>query len=101
MADALDFLRNDAFLKRVNGIVGSNRPIWSEKDKIKLYDKYMSARREELICDDLTVLKSSTAVIPDKASLAKMGIELRDFRPEDQGSYASSQTRLWIILMIW
>jgi hypothetical protein len=82
MADALDFLRKAALHKRINGVAGGNRILWQDKDLRALHDYVMSARHEELIRDDLTVLKSSTAVIPDKASLAKIGIELRDFNPD-------------------
>jgi hypothetical protein len=83
MAEALDFLRNAAWHKRINPVAGGNRILWQDKDLIKLHDYVMSARREELICDDQAVLKSSAAIIPDKASLAKIGIELRDFNPDD------------------
>jgi HK97 family phage prohead protease len=84
MVDALDFLRKAALHKRINGVAGGNRILWQDKDFIKLHDHAMSARREALICDDPTIIKSRrTAVIPDKASLAKMGIELRDFSPDD------------------
>jgi hypothetical protein len=83
MPDALDFLRKAAFHKRINGVAGGNRILWQDKDLRALHDYVMSARHEELICDDLTVLKSSTSVIADKASLAKIGIELRDFNPDD------------------
>jgi hypothetical protein len=83
MVDALDFLRKSALHKRIHGVAGGNRILWQDKDLQVLHDYVMSARREELICDDLTVLKSSTAVIPDRASLAKIGIELRDFNPDD------------------
>jgi Caudovirus prohead serine protease len=83
MADALDFLRKAALHKRINGVSGGNRILWQDKDFIKLHDHAMFARREELICAAPTVIKSRAAVIPDKASLAKIGIELRDFSPED------------------
>jgi hypothetical protein len=83
MPDALDFLRKTALHKRINGVAGGNRILWQDKDLRALHDYVMSARHEELICDDLTAIKSSTAVIPDRASLAKIGIELRDFNPDD------------------
>jgi hypothetical protein len=83
MADVLDILRKDAFRKRIHGVAGGNRILWQDKDLRALHDYVMSARHEELIYDDLTVIKSSTAVIPDRASLAKIGIELRDFNPDD------------------
>jgi hypothetical protein len=82
MADALDILRKAMLRKRINGVAGGNLILWQDKDFIKLHDHAMSARREELICDDPTVIKSR-ATLPDKASLAKLGIELRDFRPDD------------------
>jgi hypothetical protein len=82
MADALEFLRHGALHKRINGIAGGNRILWQDKDLIKLHDYVMSARREELICDDQAVLKSTAAAIIDKASLAKIGIELKDFSPD-------------------
>jgi hypothetical protein len=84
MADALDFLRKAALHKRIHGVAGGNRILWQDKDLRALHDYVMSARHEELICDDLA-LKSSTAVIPDRASLAKIDIELRDFNPDDLG----------------
>jgi hypothetical protein len=83
MANALDFLRHAALHKRINGVAGGNRILWQDKDLRVLHDYVMSARHEELFCNDLTSLKSSTAVIPDRASLAKIGIELRDFNPDD------------------
>jgi hypothetical protein len=82
MADALDFLRKTALHKRINGIAGGNRILWQDKDLRALHDYVMSARHEELICDD-SALKSSTAVIPGRAGLAEIGIELRDFNPDD------------------
>jgi hypothetical protein len=83
MVDALDFMRQAALRKRVNGVAGGNRIVWQEKDLIKLHDRYMAARPEEFSCDDSTVLKYSGAASPDKAALAKLGIELRDFAPDD------------------
>jgi len=49
MADALDFLRQDALRKRVNGIAGGNRILWQDKDLIKIHDHVMSARPEQII----------------------------------------------------
>jgi hypothetical protein len=83
MADALDFLRQSALRKRINGIADGNRAVWQEKDLGRLCERYMSARFEELVGDDSIAAKSSVAVIPDKASLAKIGIEVRDFNPDD------------------
>lgn len=83
MADALAFLRKSALHKRIHGVAGGNLILWQDKDLPVPHDYVMSARREELVCDDLTVLKSSAAEIPSKASLAKIGIELRDFNPDD------------------
>src|ERR1700676_330914 len=83
MADALDFLRKAALHKRINGVAGGNRIVWQEKDFIKLHDRYMAAHPEEFVCDDSMVVKYSGAASPDKATLAKLGIELRDFAPDD------------------
>jgi hypothetical protein len=94
MADALDFLRNDVFLKRINPIVGSNRPIWSEKDQIKLFDKYMSARSEEIVSAALPPQVKLSPLEIDKAALAKFGIDLRsDIGPEDNPLVAISTPR--------
>lgn len=85
MADALDILRNDAFRKRVHGVAGGNHILWTDKDLPRIYSRAESLRSDEIIrAAQPTVIKSRAAVIPDKASLAKMGIELRDFSPEDQ-----------------
>jgi len=79
----LDILRKAALHKRINGVAGGNRIVWQEKDFIKLYDRYMAAHREEFVCDDSMVVKYSGGAPPDKAALAKLGIELRDFAPDD------------------
>jgi hypothetical protein len=85
MADALDFMRQDALRKRINGIAGGNRILWQDKDIPKIVNRADSLKSDEIVrAAQATVIKSGAAVIPDKASLAKMGIELRDFSPEDQ-----------------
>jgi hypothetical protein len=85
MADALDFLRQDALRKRVNGFAGGNRVLWTDKDIVKIYDRITSARSEEIIsaAQPMVEVKVSDLDI-DKAALAKMGIELRsDIGAED------------------
>lgn len=98
MTDALEFLRNDALLKRINGVVGGNRPIWSAKDQIKLHDKYMSARSEEIVRGVQPPEQRFDATVIDKAGLAKSGIELRsDIGPEDNLLVAISTPRIDLV----
>lgn len=87
MADALDILRKDAFRKRVHGIAGGNRILWGEKDLIEIHNHTWSLKMEQIIQRPTeTKLLGSPNV--DKASLAKLGIELRDFAPEDSAFLA-------------
>src|SRR5216684_5806446 len=83
MVDALDILRKDAFRKRVHGVSGGNRVLWGEKDLIDIHNHVMSVNMEQIIQRpaETKLLGGPTNV--DKASLAQMGIELRDFSPED------------------
>ena len=82
MADALDILRKDAFRKRIHGVAGGNRVLWGEKDLIDIHNHTWSVKMEQII-QRPTGTKLLGAPNIDKASLAKMGIELRDFSPED------------------
>jgi hypothetical protein len=84
MVDALDILRKDAFRKRVHGVAGGNRILWGEKDIIDIHNHVMSVKMEQIIAPTRpTETKSLGASNVDKASLAKIGIELRDFSPDD------------------
>lgn len=84
MADALDILRHAAARKRVHGVAGGNNVLWTDKDLPRIYARAESLRSDEITrAAQPTVIKSRAAVIPDKASLAKIGIELRDFNPDD------------------
>jgi hypothetical protein len=84
MVDALDFLRQDALRKRIGGVAGGNRIVWNEKDLIQIHDHVMSARPEQIArAAQPTEVKLIDAA-PDRAGLAKMGIEIRsDFGPDD------------------
>jgi HK97 family phage prohead protease len=82
MVDALDILRKDAFRKRVHGVAGGNRVLWSEKDLIDIHNHRWSVKMEQII-QRPTGTKLLGAPNIDKASLAKIGITLRDFSPED------------------
>jgi HK97 family phage prohead protease len=82
MADALDILRKDAFRKRVHGVAGGNRVLWGEKDLIDIHNHTWSVKMEQII-QRPTGTKLLGCPDIDKASLAQIGIELRDFSPED------------------
>jgi hypothetical protein len=85
MADALDILRKDAFRKRVHGVAGGNRVLWGEKDLIDIHNHVMSVKMEQIIAPPRQIkTKLLSAPDVDKATLAKMGIELRsDIGAED------------------
>src|ERR1700682_4099863 len=83
MVDALEILRKDAFHKRVHGVAGGNRVLWGEKDLIDIHNHVMSVKMEQIVAPTGTDTKLFTAPNIDKASLAKVGIELRDFGPGD------------------
>jgi hypothetical protein len=73
MADALDFLRQDALRKRISGIAGGNRVVWSAKDMVTIHDHVMSVRPEHIIrATQPTEVKSSEPV-----NLSNLGIEVR------------------------
>jgi hypothetical protein len=76
MPSILDIMRQDAFRKRKNGVPGGNRAFWSDKDLIKIYDKIESARSEEIIRAPQPAIVKVSDPDFDKASLAKMGIQL-------------------------
>jgi hypothetical protein len=83
MADALDFLRKDAFRKRVHGVAGGNRILWGEKDLIAIHNHMMSVKMEEIITrQSSSETKLLGTADTDKSALAKMGIELRDIGAE-------------------
>ena len=82
MANALDILRKDAFRKRIHGVAGGNRVIWGEKDLIDIHNHTWSVKMEQII-QRPTETKLLGGPNIDKASLAGMGIELRDFNPDD------------------
>ena len=82
MADALDILRKDAFRKRIHGVAGGNRVLWGEKDLIDIYSHTWSVKMEQII-QRPTGTKLLGGPNIDKSSLAGMGIELRDFNPDD------------------
>ena len=82
MADLLDILRKDAFRKRIHGVAGGNRILWGEKDLIDIHNHTWSVKMEQIV-QRPTGTKLLGGPNIDKASLAKMGIELRDFSPED------------------
>ena len=42
MADLLDSMRQDALTKRINGVAGGNRILWSAKDLRLLHDRALS-----------------------------------------------------------
>src|SRR6266516_8027564 len=48
MADALDIFREDALARRVKGIAGGNRIVWSAKDVVTIRD-YVMAMPETII----------------------------------------------------
>jgi HK97 family phage prohead protease len=84
MVDALEILRKDAFRKRVHGVAGGNRVIWGEKDLIEIHNHVMSVKMERIIqLPAETKLLGDAPRNVDKASLGQMGIELRDFSPDD------------------
>jgi hypothetical protein len=83
MADLIDFLRQNALRKLINGISGGNRVLWGEKDLVRLHDRVMTARLEELASGDSAVVVKSSANLVDKTALAAIGITLRDFSPSD------------------
>jgi HK97 family phage prohead protease len=82
MADVLDILRKDAFRKRVHGVAGGNRVLWGEKDIIDIHNHTWSVKMEQII-QRPTETKLLGQPNIDKASLSEMGIELRDFNPDD------------------
>ncbi|WMT78860.1 hypothetical protein [Bradyrhizobium sp. Ash2021] len=82
MVDALDILRRDVFRKRVNGIAGGNRIVWSERDIHQVHDYVMAAAPDQIFraapTAEVKLVESNTD------SLAKIGIELRSgFGPDD------------------
>jgi hypothetical protein len=84
MASILDIMRQDAFRKRKNGVPGGNRALWSDKDLIKIYDKIESARSDEIVRAPQPAVVKVSDLDLDKASLAKMGIQVRsDIGSED------------------
>jgi hypothetical protein len=84
MADALDFLRNAEWHKRISPpVAGANLILWEAKDLPTLHDGYMSARYEQLIQAAQPAIVKAVDPAIDKAALAKMGFELRDFGPKD------------------
>src|SRR5260221_8697298 len=48
MADALDFLRQDALLTRVKGVPGGHRIVWSAKD-VSMIREHIMAMPEKII----------------------------------------------------
>src|SRR5258708_7401803 len=83
MADALDILRKDAFRKRIHGVAGGNRVLWGEKDLIDIHNHVMSVKMEQIIQRPAETKLLGGPPNIDKVSLAKTGIELRDFNPDD------------------
>jgi HK97 family phage prohead protease len=83
MADALDILRKDAFRKRVRGVSGGNRILWSEKDLVDIHSHTWSVKTEQIVQRDVEAKRVGAPTNVDKASLAALGIELRDFNPDD------------------
>jgi Caudovirus prohead serine protease len=83
MVDALEILRKDAFRKRVHGVAGTNRVLWGERDIIDIHNHVMSVKMEQIIQRPAEAKLLGGPPKIDKASLAQMGIELRDFSPDD------------------
>jgi hypothetical protein len=73
MADALDFLRQDALRKRIKGVAGGNRILWQDKDLPALYDNVMSARPEQIIC----ATQPTEVNFSEPVNLSNLGIEVR------------------------
>jgi hypothetical protein len=48
MADSLDVIRDDALLRRVKGVAGGNRILWSAKDIAMIRD-HIAAMPETII----------------------------------------------------
>jgi hypothetical protein len=85
MADTLDFLRKAAMHKRINGFAGGKRVLWTDKDLVKIYDRFASARSDEIISAAPTAERKLLNV--DRAALlrsvAEAGITVRDIQPDD------------------
>jgi hypothetical protein len=92
MADALNFLRQDALHKRVNGIAGGNRILWQAKDLPALHEHVMSVKPEQIIrATQPTEVKISESKI-DKAGL---GIQLRSSAgPDDNPVFPITTPRV-------
>jgi HK97 family phage prohead protease len=86
MVDALDILRKDAFRKRVHGVAGGNRVLWGEKDLIDIHNHMWSVKMEQIIQRPTETKLIGEPANVDKASLSKIGIELRDFSPDDSAN---------------
>jgi HK97 family phage prohead protease len=82
MVDALDILRKDSFRKRVHGIAGGNRVLWTEKDLVDIHSHTWSLKMEQIIQRPIETKRIAPPNV-DKLSLAKIGVELRDFNPDD------------------
>ena len=73
MVDNLDFFRKDALRKRVNGIAGGNRVLWTDKDLLKIYDHIASARPEEII----RAAQPTEVKLSQPVNLSSLGVEVR------------------------
>ena len=73
MVDNLDFFRKDALRKRVNGISGGNRVLWTDKDLLKIYDHIASARPEEII----RAAQPTEVKLSQPVNLSSLGVEVR------------------------
>jgi hypothetical protein len=72
MADALDFLRQDALRKRINGIAGGNRILWQDKDLPEVIDHVMTAKPDQIIR-----AAQPTEVKFQPINLSNLGVEVR------------------------
>ena len=81
MADMIDILRKDALLKRINGISGGNRIVWSAKDTAKIRD-YVMAVPERTIRDAPPMTLSKFVELDPAAIRRKFSVN-RDAQPSD------------------
>jgi hypothetical protein len=83
MADSTDILRQDALSRRVKGLHGGHRIVWSGKDIAKIRDHIMAMPEKIFRAAPTAVSKfvESPAVVRRK--FANAGISVKDMQPSD------------------
>jgi hypothetical protein len=86
MADALDVIRDDALLRRVKGVSGGNRILWSAKDIAVIRD-YVAAMPAKIIRAAPTAVRKFIDVdlVAVRRKFAETGLTVnRDMQPNDR-----------------